>query len=195
MTSDHRETELKFRLIDRDGLERSLEKHGAVKFSDTMVRTSSFDFLDKRLRADRVTVRIREDNSGVVMTTKTAVSSKKEEEAGLPKIRLELNLSIASAVDGTLGALSPWDAACQYLRNLGMVETLTYVKHRMSWRLPVDGKTLRVDLDGLFENQRFYVELEGAEPLIQTAMGILGLERSHIETRSFYAIVQAGMDE
>lgn len=176
MSHTHREVELRFRVDDPTALLERLHDEGAVDVGAGVVETSAFDFPDRRLRAARQTLRLRDDWTGTTLTAKVPLRGAGD-EAGEARARDEINLPLATGLQGEARAI---------LESLGLIETLHYVKERRSWDL--DGT--HIDVDVLRDGGQCYVEIEAESEEIAAMRRRLGLADAPIETRSYFDIVQ-----
>lgn len=172
----HYEIELRLAVADPAALHAALRDANARLLGQGVVRTTSYDFPDLRLRAARRTLRLRHDWTGATLTGKAPLSSALEEDAGLAKVREEINLPLPP--DGA-------DAARALLLGIGLRETLHYEKERTSWLLG----SARIDVDVLADGGDCYVEIEAAAAEIAAVRTQLGLDGAPVETRSYFEIV------
>jgi adenylate cyclase class IV len=168
--------ELRLAIADRAALDAALQEASAWLIGEGTVRTTAFDFPDRRLRAARQTVRLREDWTGTTLTAKVPLSAAAAEDAGLAKAREEINLPLAQGAG---------DAARRLLESIGLIETFSYDKERRSWQLG----PARVDVDVLADGGDCYVEIEAGPTEIAAARSQLHLDGARVETRSYFEIV------
>lgn len=176
MSETLREVELRLAIVDSAALRARLQAAGARIIGQGLVRTSSFDFADRRLRAFRQTLRLREDWTGLTLTSKLPLTTEADEDAGHAKARDEINLTLPLEAAGPARAL---------LSSIGLRETLRYDKERTSWQL--DGA--RIDVDILADGGACYAEIEAEAGEIARVRGVLGLESAPVEIRSYFQIV------
>lgn len=177
MSETHHEVELRLAIADPAALHAALQQAGARPLGAGLVRTTSYDFPDRRLRAARQTVRVRDDWTGMTLTGKVPLSAAHDEDAGLAKAREEINLPLPA------GAA---EDAHRFLLSIGLQETLRYDKQRTSWML---GEA-RIDVDVLADGGACYAEIEAAAGTIAVVRGQLGLDAAAVETRSYFEIVR-----
>ncbi len=176
MPGTYREVELRLAIDDPAALEAALRREGARPIGAGMVRTTSYDFPDRRLRQARQTLRLRHDWTGTTLTGKVPLTAADDEDAGLAKARDEINLPLP--IDGA-------EDAHRLLLSLGLRETLRYDKHRVSWQLG----TARIDVDVLVDGGACYAEIEAAAAEISATRTRLDLDHARVETRSYFEIV------
>lgn len=176
MSGTHREVELRLAVADPDALRAALRQAGAHLIGAGLVRTTAYDFPDRRLRAARRTLRLRDDWTGTTLTGKVPLSAAHDEDAGRVKEREEINLPLPP------GAA---EDAARLLQSIGLGETLCYEKQRDSWQLGA----AHLDIDVLADGGACYVEIEAAAAEIAAVRAQLGLDRAHVETRSYFEIV------
>ena len=172
----HTEVELRLAIPDPVALEAALREAGARLIGAGAVRTTAFDFPDRRLRAARQTVRLREDWTGMTLTAKMPLSAAADEDAGLAKAREEIDLPLGAAHGG---------AARRLLQSIGLIPTFTYEKERRSWQLGA----ARIDVDVLKDGGACYAEIEAGAAEIAAVRSRLGLDAAPVETRSYFEIV------
>ena len=182
MSETHREVELRLAITDPSALRARLHAAGARVSGQGLVRTSSFDFTDRRLRAARQTLRLREDWTGLTLTSKLPLTAEADEDAGRAKVREELNLTLPAEAVGAARAL---------LLSIGLRETLRYDKERVSWQL--DGA--RIDVDVLADGGACYAEIEAEAGESARVRSLLGLDAAPVETRSYFQIVNLARGE
>jgi len=173
----HREVELRLVVADHAALEENLRAAGATTVGRGVVATSAFDFDDGRLHIARQTLRLREDWTGTTLTIKSPVAATSDEDASRMKVREEVNVALVAGAGPD---------ALLFLGNLGLRETLRYVKRRTSWAL---GKA-HIDVDVLDDGGACFVEIEGDPATVTGVRTALGLEDAPIEIRSYFAIVR-----
>ena len=178
MSETNREVELRMAIADPTALDQALRAQGATIIGQGLVRTTSYDYADGHLRAARQTLRLREDWTGLALTSKRPLGATTGEDAGGAKVREEvtLPLPVASAAD-----------ARSVLDHLGLRETIAYDKQRTSWQLGA----ARIDLDVLADGGACYAEIEADADDITTTRTLLGLDTTPVETRSYFDLVQA----
>lgn len=176
MSETHHEVELRLAVRDPAALRGALLREGARLIGQGTVRTTSYDFPDRRLRVARQTLRLRDDWTGTTLTGKIPLSAAHDEDAGLAKVREEVNLPLPP------GAA---EDAARLLRGIGLDETLRYEKERSSWLLGA----ARVDVDVLADGGACYVEIEAAAAEIGAVRARLGLDTAPVEIRSYFEIV------
>lgn len=172
----HREVELRLAISDPATLRTALESAGARLIGHGLVRTTSYDFPDRWLRASRRTLRLRDDWTGTTLTGKVPLSAAFDEDAGLAKAREEINLPLPPGAATDAGRL---------LLSIGLQETLSYDKERTSWMLG----SARIDVDVLADGGACYAEIEGNAAEIAAVRAQLGLNTAPVETRSYFEIV------
>lgn len=178
------EIEIRLQVSDILALNRMLIRCGATIIGEGEVSTISFDFPDRRLRAARRTVRLRQDWIGTTLTAKIPLTEEVDEDLGTPKIRDEMNAPLQPDALETMRRI---------MLSIGLEESLVYVKRRTSWAL----WSARVDIDILQDGGGCYVEIEGLEDEITTIRRALKLDAAPIETRSYFSIVhqaRSGVD-
>jgi len=175
MSDTHREIELRLAIADRSALDRALQATGARPIGQGVVRTSTFDFADGRLRAARQTLRLREDWTGTTLTSKKPLAA--PENTGRLKMREEVTLPLS---------IGSGDDALLILEHLGLHETLRYEKTRTSWQLG----DARIDVDVLADGGECYAEIEAEPAVIAATRTRLGLDDTAVETRSYFEIVR-----
>lgn len=182
MSESHREVELRLAIADPQTLRRALTSAGARLIGEGRVSTTSYDFPDRRLRAARQTLRLREDWTGITLTGKIPLSEARDEDAGLAKSRDELNLPLQAGAGGV---------ARRLLHSIGLQETLRYDKMRTSWMLD----DARIDVDVLSDGGACYAEIEADAGTIPKVRTRLGLDGAPVETRSYFEIVRLARGE
>ena len=176
MSATHQEIELRLAIANPAGLARRLRAVGAQVIGQGLVRTTAYDFPDRRLRAARRTLRVREDWTGTTLTAKAPLTAEADEDAGQAKARHEINLPLAVGLGPDAHLL---------LRSIGLRETLRYEKTRASWSLG----GARIDVDVLVDGGDCYAEIEADPPEITRVRTLLGLDEAPVETRSYFEIV------
>lgn len=177
MSETHREVELRLVIDDREALEARLREAGADPIGEGLVRTTAYDFPNRRLRAAGQTVRVREDWTGTTLTSKVPIPHEDAQRHATPlRVRDEINLSLPPAA-GT--------DARRLLESLGLMETLCYEKTRRSWRLD----SARIDVDVLADGGACFAEIEAEREDIAAIRTRLALDRAPIEARSYFEIV------
>jgi len=126
MSTSHQEIELRLAIADPAGLARRLQAAGARVIGQGLVRTTAYDFPDRRLRRGRRTLRVREDWTGTTLTAKVPLTREADEDAGMVKARHEINVPLAPGLGPDIHLL---------LQSIGLHETLRYEKTRTSWDL------------------------------------------------------------
>lgn len=182
MSETHHEVELRLVIRDPAALRVALVAAGAYIIGQGLVRTTSFDFPDRRLRGLRQTLRLREDWTGLALTSKLPLSSERDEDAGQAKTRRETTLALPADSGATVREI---------LLTIGLCETLRYDKQRTSWQLGA----ARVDVDVLADGGACYAEIEAEAVHITATRQLLGLSDAPIETRSYYEIVHLARSE
>lgn len=177
MSETHHEVELRLAIADPTALHAALRQAGARPLGAGLVRTTSYDFPDRRLRAARQTVRVRDDWTGTTLTGKLPLSAAHDDDAGLAKAREEINLPLPAGAAET---------AHRFLLGIGLQETLRYEKERTSWLLG----GARIDVDVLADGGACYAEIEAAAGAIAAVRTQLGLDAAPVETRSYFEIVR-----
>ena len=177
MSTSHQEIELRLAITNSRGLEERLRATGARVIGQGLVRTTAYDFPDRRLRRGRQTLRVREDWTGTTLTAKVPLTRESDEDAGLAKARHEINVPLAPGLGPDIHLL---------LQSIGLHETLRYEKTRTSWEL----SGARIDIDLLADGGACYVEIEADTPEIARVRAQLGLDDAPVETRSYFDIVR-----
>jgi len=177
MSTSHQEIELRLAITNPRGLEERLRATGARVIGQGLVRTTAYDFPDRRLRRGRQTLRVREDWTGTTLTAKVPLTRESDEDAGLAKARHEINVPLAPGLGSDVHLL---------LQSIGLHETLRYEKTRTSWEL----SGARIDIDLLADGGACYVEIEADTPEIARVRAQLGLDDAPVETRSYFDIVR-----
>jgi adenylate cyclase class IV len=177
MSTSHQEIELRLAIADPAGLARRLQAAGARVIGQGLVRTTAYDFPDRRLRRGRRTLRVREDWTGTTLTAKVPLTAEADEDAGLVKARHEINVPLAPGLGPDAHLL---------LQSIGLHETLRYEKTRTSWDL----SGARIDVDVLADGGACYAEIEADAPEIARVRAQLGLDDAPVETRSYFDIVR-----
>lgn len=176
MSETHHEVELRLAIRDPAALQAALRHSGARIIGQGLVRTTSYDFPNRRLRGLRQTLRLREDWTGLTLTSKIPLSTAAAEQAGQAKTREEINLPLPVGSGAEARAL---------LLSLGLRETLCYDKERTSWQLG----GARIDVDVLADGGACYAEIEAEAGEITRARRAVGLSDAAVETRSYFKIV------
>ncbi len=177
MSTSHQEIELRLAIADPAGLARRLQAAGARVIGQGLVRTTAYDFPDRRLRRGRRTLRVREDWTGTTLTAKVPLTREADEDAGMVKARHEINVPLAPGLGPDIHLL---------LQSIGLHETLRYEKTRTSWDL----SGARIDVDVLADGGGCYAEIEAGAPEIAKVRAQLELDDAHVETRSYFDIVR-----
>jgi len=177
MSTTHQEIELRLAIADPAALADRLRAAGSRVIGQGLVRTSAYDFPDRRLRAARRTLRVREDWTGTTLTSKVPLTAEADEDAGRIKARQEINLPLAPDMGPDAHLL---------LQSIGLRETLRYDKTRTSWALGA----ARIDVDVLADGGDCYAEIEADGAEIVRVRALLGLNDTPVETRSYFEIVQ-----
>jgi len=177
MSTSHQEIELRLAITNSRGLEERLRATGARVIGQGLVRTTAYDFPDRRLRRGRQTLRVREDWTGTTLTAKVPLTRESDEDAGLAKARHEINVPLAPGLGPDIHLL---------LQSIGLHETLRYEKTRTSW----EWSGARIDIDLLADGGACYVEIEADTPEIARVRAQLGLDDAPVETRSYFDIVR-----
>jgi predicted adenylyl cyclase CyaB len=177
VSASHHEIELRLVIADPEGLTSRLRAAGARIVGQGLVRTTAYDFPDRRLRAARRTLRVREDWTGTTLTAKTPLTEEADEDAGRVKARHEINLPLAPGLGPDAHLL---------LQSLGLQETLRYDKRRTSWGLGA----AQIDVDVLSDGGDCYAEIEAGAAEIVRVRALLDLDEAPVETRSYFEIVR-----
>lgn len=177
----HREVELRLAIADPPALEVMLRAASARVIGAGAVRTTAFDFPDRRLRAARQTIRLREDWTGLTLTAKAPLTAAADEDAGLAKAREEIDLPLGEGRG---------PHARRFLESIGLVETFSYEKQRRSWQLGA----ARIDVDVLQDGGACYAEIEASAAEITVMRTRLGLDTAPVETRSYFELVHRARD-
>jgi adenylate cyclase, class 2 len=167
-----RETEVKFRVADRDALEQRLRRVGAVPGASALERDVLLDDRDGSLRRRGSAVRIRKTAGTAFLTFK----GPKEIRAGV-RSRVELETEVGDA--GVIAAL---------LVELGLQPVFRYEKRRTPWRFGDPARPLVVIDEtpiGLF------AEIEGDEAAIRGLASELGVGESEFLPESYAALYLA----
>ncbi len=167
-----RETEVKFRVADRDALERRLRQLGAVSGPSALERDVLLDDPEGSLRRRGSAVRIRE-TAGIALLT---FKGPKEIRAGV-RSRVELETEVGNA--GMIAA---------FLAELGLLPVFRYEKRRTPWRFGDPARPLAVIDEtpiGLF------AEIEGDEAAIRELASELGVGESEFLPESYAALYHA----
>lgn len=171
-----RETEVKFRVADRDALERRLRRLGAVPGASALERDVLLDDRNESLRRRGAAVRIRETAGTAFLTFK----GPKEVRAGV-RSRVELETEVGDA--RTVAA---------FLAELGLQPVFRYEKRRTPWRFGDPARPLVVVDEtpiGLF------AEIEGDEEAIRGLASELGVGESEFLPDSYAALYFAARAE
>jgi len=167
-----RETEVKFRVADRDALEQRLRRLGAVPGGSALERDVLLDDRDGSLQRRGSAIRIRETAGTALLTFK----GPKEIRAGV-RSRVELETEVGDA--GMIAAL---------LAELGLQPVFRYEKRRTPWRFGDPARPLVVIDEtpiGLF------AEIEGDEAAIRGLASELGVGESEFLPESYAALYLA----
>ncbi len=171
-----RETEVKFRVADRDALEQRLRSLTALPGPTALERDLLLDDRNGSLRLRGAAVRIRETAGTAFLTFK----GPKEIRRGV-RSRVELETKVGDA--RMLGA---------FLAELGLQPVFRYEKRRTPWRFGDPARPLVVIDEtpiGLF------AEIEGSESEIRGLASELGVEESEFLPESYAALYFAARGE
>ena len=119
-----KELELKFLEIDKDALVFLLEKRGAIKTVDGILKTVYFDFPDGRILKNHELCRVRTFGDRVEFCTKT-------------NMRIEDGCKVYDEIEVHV---SDFDNICLLLKNLKMIEAMHFEKKRVEYALPAGTK-------------------------------------------------------
>lgn len=167
-----RETEVKFRVADRDALERRLRRLGAVQGVSALERDVLLDDRDGSLGRRGSAVRIRETAGTAFLTFK----GPKEVRAGV-RSRVELETEVGNA-----------DLIAAFLAELGLQPIFRYEKRRTPWRFGDPTRPLVVIDEtpiGLF------AEIEGDDASIRGLASELGVGESEFLSESYAVLYLA----
>lgn len=154
-SSDNLEVEVKFFMPDLAVMrERLLAAGATVKKERVFERNVRFDTPDETLRQRMELLRLRQDTA-VKLTFKAPSAAQAGSEA---KVREEIELEI-----------SDFDKMALIIERLGFAPLQVYEKYRETWQLGA----VEIVLDELPYGH--FIELEGAETAIKTAVSTLNL--------------------
>jgi adenylate cyclase class 2 len=167
-----RETEVKFRVADRQELEERLRRLGAAPGNAALERDVLLDDPSGSLRRQGRAVRIRETAGTAFLTYK----GPKEVRAGV-RSRVELETEVGDA-----------RMMAAFLHELGLEPVFRYEKRRTPWRFAEPSRPLVVVDEtpiGLF------AEIEGEERAIRTLAAELGVDEGEFLGESYAALYLA----
>lgn len=176
MAETNREIELRLIIRDPAALRAALLRAGARVIGEGLVRTTTFDFPDRRLRGGRQSLRLREDWTGTTLTSKVPLNDPTPEQGDGTRTRDEIHLPLP---DGAAAQ------ARELLLSIGLLESLSYDKQRTSWQVGA----ARVDVDVLADGGACYAEIEAQPDVIAATRTRLGLADTPVEMRSYFEIV------
>lgn len=140
-----KEIEVKILDIDRKKVEAKLISLGAKKTFDGEIYASFFDFLDKSIRNNKKTLRLRRVGDKIFLTFKTPIAHDSV------KIRKEYEIEV-----------SDFDKTKKILKSLGLSEWLTVKKHRISYTFD----NIRFEFDKYYDQYEFvpeFLEIEAKD--------------------------------
>lgn len=151
-----REIEVKILGIDPVKIFQKLEKLGANKILDSLLRVRFFDYADFRIRKSGGVLRLREEGRNTFLVAK----GKKIVKNGL-KIADEIEISVGD-----------FEEVSRFLTLLGFVMTVNQEKKRQSYEY--HGVTFDIDE---YPGGVMYLEIEAATvSKVEAAVRLLGLE-------------------
>lgn len=152
-----REIEVKILGIDPVKIFKKLEKLGAKKILDSLLRVRFFDYANFRIRKSGGVLRLREEGCNTFLVAK----GKKVVKNGL-KIADEIEISV-----------DDFDGVSRFLTMLGFVMTVNQEKKRRSYEY--HGAIFDIDE---YPGGVTYLEIEaGTVSKVEAAIRLLGLER------------------
>lgn len=169
--AEPRETEVKFRLKDRDPFEERLSALGAVPGPEEQEDNVLWDDPEGSLRRGGSVLRLRTSGGQVTVTLK----GKAVFTEGV-KSRLELETTVGSA-----------EVLAGILRQLGLLPVFRYEKRRTTWRFPQPARPeIVVDETPL----GLFAEIEGEEGAILVLARELGVSAAEFLADSYVSLWQ-----
>ena len=168
-TAEPRETEVKFRLRDRDAFEDRLTAMGAVPGLEELEENVLWDDPVFSLRAQGSVLRLRTSGGRAVVTLKGKASM-----AGGVKSRMELETGVTSAA-----------VTGEILRQLGFQPVFRYEKRRTTWRF---GDPARPEVVVDETPLGLFAEIEGEEGAILVLSRELGISAADFLADSYVAL-------
>lgn len=172
MKKQPKEIEVKFRVEDLDGFRSRLKKLGAELVWQGTEKNYYLDTPDQKLHRAGQVLRVREwSGHSNSFTFKEDVAGQDDKKY---KVRTKLQIEVSDA-----------PVLLEILKKLGQKPFLEYKKERAHYKL---GKN-HIELDRLGRDH--FVEIEGAKFEIDRLVGLLGLDWSAREKRSYVELVKA----
>lgn len=171
------EIEIKLRVDDFESLRNRLSEIGACHQKTELELNTFFDLPDGDLRRSSRGLRLRRAQDLSTGQLSVKLTYKGPRQAGLMKIRPELELQVDS-----------YDTATSLLQALGYQIGLSFEKHRETWQLG----ECEIVLDELPADLGRYVEIEGPDQdRVLHCREQLALTQHAVEPRSYASIVSA----